>query len=351
MKNTSYLLFVLLILIFTSCDKKEDLVEVTNYQAEIENIGLNVILPTYKSLSDASAALKSATITLKNNPTNENLVAAKEAWKEARTYWEQSEGFLFGPVDQEGIDPSIDSWPLNVGDLNAVLFGATPLNENTVNVLEETLKGFHTIEFLLWGENSDKSVDKFTTREFEYLIACSGVLANDTKKLYDLWAPSSGDFIAQLTKAGKGSTIYISEKSALEEIANALVGITDEVGNSKIDDPFSSHDVKLEESHFSNNSKSDFADNIRSVQNIYSGKFKDKGNGISLTTIVRAKNIALDDKIQLQTEAAIQAILNINGTFTNAVITQDISVTKAQQAVRTLQATLEEELLPLISNL
>ena len=43
------------------------------------------------------------------------------AWVAARVPWEQSEGFLFGPVDTFGYDPAMDSWPVNRTDLDAVL--------------------------------------------------------------------------------------------------------------------------------------------------------------------------------------------------------------------------------------
>ncbi|MCO5229772.1 MAG: hypothetical protein M9958_01320 [Chitinophagales bacterium] len=350
MNKQFYLFLFSAFFIFTSCDK-ETFEESTSYQAELDNIANNVILPTYKGLADAASDLKSAIVALKNDPSVANLNAAREAWKATRVFWEQSEGFLFGPVDQHGIDPSIDSWPLNIKDLDNVLNSGAELTVSVVQGYEETLKGFHTIEYLLWGAEGGKLVSDFTEREFEYLLACSGVLSNDTQKLYDLWDPSKGNFIAEIIKAGHGSSIYISEKSALEEISNALVGIVDEVGNSKIDDPFSEHDVTLEESRFSNNSKSDFADNIRSVQNIYTGKFNDKGNGQSINTLVKAVNPALDTKIRTQITASIEAIININGTFTSAVENQDKSVVNAQSTIRELQSTLESELLPLISNL
>ncbi len=350
MKKSFYLMFLSAGLFLTACDK-EEVIESADYKDELNNIGSNVIIPTYKNLADAGVVLQTAIQKLQSDPSAANLTAARKAWVDMRVFWEQAEGFLFGPVDQEGIDPSIDSWPVNVVDLNAVLASSDALTVTYLNSQEGTLKGFHTIEFLLWGENGDKTVDQLSVRQFEYLTACAGALAGDTKKLYDLWSPSSGNFIANLTKAGVGSILYVSEKAALEEVANALVVIADEVGNGKINDPFAASDVTLEESRFSANSKSDFSDNIRSVKNIYTGTYGTTGNGISLTTIVKAKNEALDTKIRAQIDAAINAILAIDGTFTQAITSSRPSIAAAQAAVRDLQETLESELVPLVSNL
>ncbi len=341
------------LLMFSSCsnDNENDTTPDADYTDILANTGENVILKTYESLAENADALKAATEALEDDQTQSNLDAAKTAWVNARAPWEESEGFLFGPVDQEGLDPSIDSWPVNVTDLNNVLSSNSDLTVDFLKQQEGTLKGFHTIEFLLWGENGNKQVAEISEREFEYLAAAAGVLAADAAQLYSLWNPAEGNFIDNVLKAGNGSVVYISQKSALEEIANALVIIADEVANGKINDPLSQQDLTLEESRFSANSKADFANNIRSIKNIYTGKFETFGNGKSLSEIIKDKNPGLDTQVSGDIDAAIDAINAIPGTFSDAVMNNKPAVAAAQEAVRELQKTLEEQVLPLISNL
>ncbi len=344
--------FIAALSIITSCTKEDDNpTPEADYSDILANTGENVILETYKALASDAAALLAATQALEANPTAANLDAAKAAWVTTRSPWEQSEGFLFGPVDQEGLDPALDSWPVNIIDLNNVLNSSNELTVAFLAQQEGTLKGFHTVEFLLFGENGNKQVDDFTTRQFEYLAAASGALAADAQELYDLWKPSGGNFISNVTTAGNGSPVYISQKAALEEITNALIIIADEVGNGKINDPFVQEDLTLEESQFSNNSKADFADNMRSIQNVYTGRFGSFGNGRSLSEIIADKNSELDARVKSDIDAAIQAITGIPGTFSDAVFNNKTAVSNAQTKVRELQATLEEEVLPIISNL
>lgn len=350
MKNTFKISVIALTIFTLSCSKDEAKVE-ANFNEELQNIGNNVIVKTYEDLKDKAALLQQATLQLEVVPNASNLSIAKNAWVAARSPWEQSEGFLFGPVDQQGIDPSIDSWPVNVIDLNNVLNSPNPLTETYLANQEGYLKGFHTIEFLLWGANGNKQVGDFTTREFEYLKSCAANLATDTNKLYKLWAISGDKFILNLTNAGSGSQVYISQKSALVELTNKIIGIADEVANGKINDPFSQNDVTLEESSFSANSKKDFIDNIKSIQNIYLGKFANNGNGSGISSIVVSRNATLDAKVKSQIIDAIMAIQNIEGTFTVAVSNQSPSVTSAQGKIRTLKTTLESELMPLINSL
>ncbi len=341
-------LFLLMIAI-SSCKDDAPVTPTADYSAILTNVTNHVIVDTYVALDQNAQAMVAASNTLQANPTEANLLSARAAWVAARQPWEQSEGFLFGPVDTEGIDPAIDSWPVNKVDLENVLASSDILTPSYVQSLEGTLKGFHTIEFLLWGGNSEKTIGEFTTREFEYLAATSAIFSSDAGKLASAWVPSGQNFAKNVIEAGLPGSIYISQKAALEELANGILGIADEVGNGKIHDPLEQEDFSLEESQFSNNSKSDFTDNIRSIQNIYLGI-----NGDGLTTIVSEKNAPLDVKIRMEIQAAIDAIQAIPGTFTEAIPANSPSrpaAEFAQETVRTLQQTFEEGLIPLISGL
>ena len=72
----------------------------------------NTVITTYKSLADESIVLYNALVALKKDKTDANVKAAADSWIKARNYWELSEAFLFGPADDFGIDPHIDTWPL-----------------------------------------------------------------------------------------------------------------------------------------------------------------------------------------------------------------------------------------------
>lgn len=323
-----------------------------DYSAIIENISDDVIISTYADLNTKAGFLLTALNTLEATPTTQNLEAAQEAWRNAREPWELSEGFLYGPVDTKGLDPAMDSWPVNQTDLDNVLASSNDLTVAYIDGLDGTLKGFHTIEYLLFGTNNDKAVGDFTARQFEYLSACGQSLKNTTAQLVGGWLPSEGNFVKNFKEAGTGTaaSVYPSQKAVLEEIMNGLVTIADEVANGKINEPFSQQNVALEESRFSANSKADFADNIRSIQNVWLGTHLN-ATGSGMSSLIAVKDPALDIKVRGEIEVAISAIENIEGTFTTAIFDHPSDVQTAQQAVRDLQATLQGEVLPLVSNL
>ena len=127
MKFNQLLAILALSWLFAACGDEDTGIETQDFSSVLTNVGNNVILKTYEDLKDKAAALQTATDALEANPTAANLDAARAAWVAARSPWEQSEGFLFGPVDQEGLDPSLDSWPVNVIDLDNVLASGNSL--------------------------------------------------------------------------------------------------------------------------------------------------------------------------------------------------------------------------------
>ena len=352
MKKCLFLLLSLSALVPQACEKDSGgPIDQTDYSNILRHTTEQVIIPTYEDLYAKSTALVNTLNALLANQNVANLEAARQAWRDARVPWEQSEGFLYGPVETLGLDPSIDSWPVNQADLEAVLNSGDALTKSYLDGQEGTLKGFHTIEYLLFGENGNKQVGEFTPRQFEYLVACAQSLQGACQALRDNWVGGSVNFGQVFKTAGEsGNLVYPSQKSALQEIVNGLVTIADEVANGKINEPFSQENLTLEESRFSANSKADFADNVRSIRNIYLGNYT-VWTGVGLYNIIAEKNQALDVKVQQQIKDAIDAIESIEGTFTTAIFNAKPSVQNAQNKVRTLQETLQNEVYPVIDAL
>ena len=234
----------------------------------------------------------------------------------------------------------------------APLFGgaengtSAPLTEASIDGLEDTLKGFHTIEYLLFRDGDQRKAADITPRELEYLVATMENLKAKTAQLRSAWDSAGENFAAEVANAGASSTIYRSQKAAMQEIVNGMITIADEVANGKISDPFNERDTTLVESQFSFNSITDFQDNIRGIQNVYIGQFAADGQG--LNDFIASKDAALDTKFQTEVQTAIEAIGAIPDPFRDSISTSRSAVQAAIDAVSTVQQTLEEDILPLV---
>jgi len=324
------------------------------YAEVLGNDANNIIVQTYKDLNDNAIELETAIDALAANKTEANLSAVKAAWQATRQPWEQSESFLYGPIETEEIvDPAIDSWPVDVNAINTIINTPGAITATSLATNNDA-RGFHTIEYLVWGIDSNKTADQITPREIEFLQAAIEDVQNNTQKLYDAWRAGGGNYVHNFPDAGQGTSIYPSQKSALTEFAQGLFGIADEVANGKIEEPLNgnagSAAPEREESRFSHNSTLDFANNIRSIQNMYMGDYGAQ-DGKGLTDIVVLTNPALDANIKAKIQDAITAINAIPGTFTDAIVNNRPAVVNAQQKVNALKTLLETQLVPFVSNL
>jgi uncharacterized iron-regulated protein len=127
---------------------------------------------------------------------------------------------------------------------------------------------------------------------------------------------------------------------------DGLIGICDEVANGKIAEPFNTQDASLEESPFAKNSLSDFKNNIKSVQNIYLGKYNLDNKGIE--DLIKAKNLSMDVNVKAKINAALQSLDNISVPFGDAIITQRAQVQKSMDAINDLKKYLEGTVKPFV---
>lgn len=318
----------------------------TATRATIDAYVNSVVLDILGRLDSEASNLLSNVETFAANPSQTTLENARNSWIATRIPWEESETALFGPVDFRGFDPALDSWPVNRTDLQAVLDSDVALTDESVAALDPSLKGYHSIEFLLFGTGGSKTATEFTAREFDYLVSATRDLRNVASLLLRSWTegldgsvPYAGEFVS----AGQGSSVYPSESSALEEIVRGMSTIADEVANGKIADPFDTRNTELVESQFSFNSITDFSSNIRGVQIAYER---------SLSIFVADQNTELDARVRAQLASAIAALSAIPEPFRDAILlpANDPLITNAQREISAVQAILDGEVLPLVLN-
>jgi len=296
MEKIKYYFWLLLAMLTISSCKSDDNDKVTTNSAEVKAMLTdyvnNVVRSTYHNLADASFDLESACINLQSSKTQANVKKATDVWLKARKYWEQSEAFLYGPATLRGIDPHIDSWPLDKTNLDNLLGNAKLManfdSDYATNNLTGGLLGFHALEYVLFRDGGERTVSDISDNELKYAVGVAGDLKLQCVTLEAAWSGLSNVSSAKQTllnnaevyfdnnwgdnviNAGEAGSTYKTQKEAILEIIQGekgCRGIANEVGNTKITDPVNSGNVLDVESWYSWNSKEDFQDNIRGVEN------------------------------------------------------------------------------------
>lgn len=318
----------------------------------------SVVISTYKSLADETIDLYEALVALKADKTDANVKKATDEWIATRKYWELSEAFLFGAAADFGIDPHIDTWPLDKTALISLLNNSDYLasmdSENgpawAGEKLGPSLLGFHGIEYILYANGKIKNASQITNNELIYAVAVAGDLRNQCIRLEAAWAGLSNVstdkqelieefelgvtignksyYGADMINAGKAGSTYITIIDANEAIIEGCVTIADEVATMKIGKPHTGEDPNYLESPYSYNSKVDFIDNIKSIRNAYFGYIPDAlalldGQVPSVSKYFETTNPKLNAKVIDAINTAIKKIEAIPYPFdTNYASTQ-----------------------------
>jgi predicted lipoprotein len=339
------------LLAIAACNKKDSATNETDFTTlkttVIQDFTNNIALKSYADLDVAAATLYTSITALNTDPTDDNLEKAKTNWKNMRSIWEQAEGFLFGPVEDNDYDPYMDTWPTDYVQMDSLLASSSMLEVADIKNVPLSLRGYHPIEYIIFGNHGSRKAADITTRQKKYMVSLASDLKDICHSLYQSWAAAPENYAQQVLNAGNGSDKYKKKQEVYIALVNGMADICDEVGAGKMAEPYEAMDSTIVESPYSGNSIPDFKNNIVGLQNVYLGRYAGT-QGKGLHDLVAMKNKSLDNKIQEQIAAAISAFDNINVTYEKAIFDKRVQVKDVMDKLALLQTTLEDELKPFV---
>ena len=353
----------------------------------------NTIYKTYAAIADATdqlyTQLANVADRFKANPesvSQSDIDKICSTFLTAREEWEKSEAFLYGAATDFGIDPHIDTWPLDADGLATALKNADQVakleGEDGIayagGKLGQELLGFHGIEFIIFRDGANRKIadlraeetnEAFTKigahvtglQELIYATAVAGDLRDRCFQMEVAWnadAPQrhidrveevelpftvnggSKSYGENMLAAGKACSTYASWQEVMVTILQAgCENIANEVANTKIGNPYSGEDVNYIESPYSHKSFVDFRDNILSIENTLYGGRKGDGRDTSKSIIQYMKDNSYSSLSSLETAvteaiAALEKCQSTLGSFVENV--NNPLVGEAQKKVQTL---------------
>lgn len=312
-------------LVMTACDKSnEENVQndfLSSAKEVVEQYVPNVIYATYNDLARESSELYDLLADASEKGVNalqqSEIDAICAKFLQARQSWEESEAFLFGAATDFGIDPHIDTWPLDVEALATALSNAEQVEalkgEDGIAYasakLGAELLGFHGIEFILFRDGANRTVSALQAnedneafagktvtgaQELIYATAVAGDLRDNCFRLCVAWNPDAPEAYKErceelevavsmtgsdktygenmLGAAQLGSTYATWQETLASILVAGCSNICNEVAAVKMGNAHSGEDVNYIESPYSKKSFQDFIDNILSIQYTLYGK-------------------------------------------------------------------------------
>ena len=318
----------------------------------------DIALGSYGDALTTARQLDKAIDALLDQPSDETLGTARDAWVAARVPYQQSEVFRFGNALVDEWEGNVNAWPLDEGlidyvdntygtesDINALYtanvianptmqIGGKEIDASTLTpeLLASELHeaggneanvatGYHAIEFLLWGQDlngteagsGDRPATDFDTdectngncdRRGAYLKAASSLLISDLEEMVSLW-DANGAARTLLVDAGDDAVITTMLTGMGSLSYGELAGERMRLG-LMLHDPEEEHDCFSDNTHFSH-----FYD-AKGIQNVYLGEYsgsEDRSvSGTGLTKKVAEVDAALDKEMRADLDATMSAM-------------------------------------------
>jgi len=346
----------------------------------IEHIANNHADIAYAAYSDS----KTAALVLQENvntfiaaPSEDNLLAAKAAYKAIRAPYQQSEIMRFdsmitvgkhldsdgGPASVDEWEGQVNAWPLDENHIITIIAGSEAIDvelllsqngadDNDANVTT----GIHAVEFMLWGSDLNGTeagsgerpasdfavdgtcVDSECERRAQYLKAATDLLVEDLKLMTNEWSPA-----AKIT-SGTLAFNFINSPLAIDYMVGSMITMaTDELASARMGSGLGLGDPEEEHDCFSDLSHLAIYHNFQGVKNAFYGTYHSATHNISganLSVLVSSKNVATYEAVDIALTSieAKMALLLAAGERENNPIKFDQIIGQSSNGVERLIA-------------
>ena len=390
-------------LAFTACSSDDDNNNGENNVSEKEQAMQaitsqyvnNVIFPIYQSLASQTSTLFDQLVEAKSKfragtLTQGDIDKLCNTFIAARSAWEQSESFLYGAATDFGIDPHIDTWPLDRTALAKALSSAEIIEDlddldeggidNARALVGEQQLGFHGIEFIIFRDGKNRSLaalqgieddEAFEGRnitgeqELVFAAAVAGDLRDKCFQLEVSWlgdkAPKShqerveesefpttvaggessyGENLVNATKAGSTMSTWRGVMSTI--LVAGCSNICAEVAGQKIGQAYLGTDPDYIESPYSQRSYFDFFDNISSIQYSLYGNQGTTANANSIMAYLQKYNTTMAADLKAKLDAALAALSTAKAGTPFVVDSHSTNAKAAMDAINALDDKINE---------
>jgi putative iron-regulated protein len=339
------------------------------------------IVETYARIGEAAFEdsylagrdLKVAVDAFLAKPDDATLKAARDAWKAARPWYQQTEVFRFGNPVVDEWEGRVNAWPLDEGLIDYVdtatygessdenaLFRANIVANSQIRVGKDKIDastitpdllkslqeaggveanvaiGYHAVEFLLWGQDlnhggpgagnrpaTDFDLAACTNghcdRRRDYLRSATDLLVADLEEMAVSWKPG-GAAREDLRKAGA--------EPGLTRIVTGIGSLSyGELGGERmklgliLKDPEEEHDCFSDNTH-----NSHYFDQV-GIMSVFHGRYIRRDGttieGASLRDFLMAKEPAATEAVEADMKATLTALDAIRATAENGKMAYD----------------------------
>lgn len=355
--------------------------QISAASAQAQTASAEAVMETYARIGEAAfadahlagAELKTAVDAFLAKPGAVTLAAARDAWKAARPWYQQTEVFRFGNPVVDEWEGRVNAWPLDEGlidyvdaasygessDENALfranivanakirvgkdVIDASVITPDLLSSLQEAggveanvAIGYHAVEFLLWGQDlqhdapgagtrpaTDYDLSACTNghcdRRRDYLRSATDLLVADLAEMAESWKPG-GAAREDLRKAGAGAV--------LTRIVTGIGSLSyGELGGERMKLGLILKDPEEEHDCFSDNTQNSHHFDQVGMMNVFHGSYVrrdgSKVEGASLRDFLMSRDKAATERVEADMRTTLAALDAIRTTAESGKMAYD----------------------------
>ena len=315
----------------------------------VARVYADIALAGYEDSLSRAVLLRQAVTDLIETPSDATLAAAREAWRQSRIPYMQTEVFRFGNTVVDDWEGRVNAWPLDeglidyvVGNPDAVnvianrtlLINGTSVTADPIDfaLLQDVLHeaegietnvatGYHAVEFLLWGQDlhgigpgaGNRPATDFDParctggncdRRIAYLRTATDLLVADLEWMTGAWR-EGGAARTALEDLDAAGVVRVIVTGLGNLAAGELAGARMQVG-LELHDPEEEHDCFSDNTH-----ESHYWDAV-GLRNVYLARYQRVDGSViegpSLSELVRAADPELDQMLHDGIDRAIRRV-------------------------------------------
>lgn len=200
-------------------DGNDPLDKVNDYDQTLllENLGENIIYPSYQELTETAAKLDQSIESFSEDPSLQTLTEVREALKSTRISYQWVAPYQFGPAEQLGLNAELNLYPV---DENQIESNITEGNYDLGVLSNQDARGFQAIAYLLYSEGStdEEIVNSFDDEgRMQYLVDLSARILEKAQDAENRWSPTGENYLSEF-KTGTG----VDAGSSIGLLVNAM---------------------------------------------------------------------------------------------------------------------------------
>lgn len=326
-----------------------------------------LVYASYEDTYNATSKLNEYIQAFLLNPSEHGFQACRSAWRRSRIAYGQTEAYRFygGPIDnEEGLEAFMNAWPIDERFVDYLIDNPREypeISKQSLEALNESISetsvftGYHVIEFLLWGQDTDPNGPGNRPYTDYVIDAQAGSFNTERRRKYlDVVADLLLEHLARVELQWKSDGAFrtkfcdnLNSNIAIQKIFSALSSICKgEFSGERMYVAADTQDQENEQSCFSDQTLVDIKMALLGIKNVYYCKYKRLDSttltGTSFSEIVEIVDKSKSEKMNRAFREAEDRLEAIPDPFDQAILNHADKVMEGAKAMRQLGDALAE---------